>query len=109
NNGEGVSRDWTDKEQISFTLPINEGTNEIVIHAEDLDGNKASKELTIIGDVGEDGSPIGTATVSMEATTVGRSEEHTSELQSRFDLVCRHVLVNQQLQQGATVMCMPVF
>ena len=71
NNGEDVSRDWTDKEQISFTLPINEGTNEIVIHAEDLDGNKASKELTIIGDVGEDGSPIGTATVSMEATTVG--------------------------------------
>lgn len=71
NNGEEVSRDWTDQEQISFTLPINEGTNEIAIHAEDLDGNKASKELTITGEVGEDGTPIGTATVSMEATTLG--------------------------------------
>src|SRR5699024_11822294 len=27
-----------------------------------------------------------------------RSEEHTSELQSRFDLVCRHLLEKKKLQ-----------
>src|SRR5690625_4702367 len=71
NNGETVPRDWTDGNQISFTLPIHNGTNEIIINAEDTEGNKASKTLTIHGKVDEDGAPIGTATVSMEATTVG--------------------------------------
>src|SRR5699024_11637113 len=28
----------------------------------------------------------------------GRSEEHTSELQSRFDLVCRHLLEKKKLK-----------
>src|SRR5437868_9353001 len=30
------------------------------------------------------------------AAPLGRSEEHTSELQSRFDLVCRLLLVNKK-------------
>src|SRR5699024_11385842 len=32
------------------------------------------------------------ATISAEGITAARSEEHTSELQSRFDLVCRLLL-----------------
>src|SRR6266496_6083864 len=31
-----------------------------------------------------------------------RSEEHTSELQSRRDLVCRHLLEKKKRSQGAT-------
>ncbi len=71
NNGEDVPRDHTDSQQISFKLQIKEGTNHIVIHAEDAEGNTATKELTITGKVGEDGSPAGTITISMEATTIG--------------------------------------
>lgn len=71
NNGEAVPRDWTDSQQISFTLQVKNGTNHIVINAEDTEGNKASRELTITGQVGNDGDAIGTATISVEATTVG--------------------------------------
>src|SRR5699024_11313460 len=34
--------------------------------------------------------------------TYKRSEEHTSELQSRFDLVCRLLLENKNIQQIST-------
>src|SRR5699024_11570349 len=34
-------------------------------------------------------------TVSVSASCAARSEEHTSELQSRFDLVCRLLLEKQ--------------
>ncbi len=71
NNGETVPVDWPDSDQISFKLAINNGENEITVHAEDEEGNKASKTITIQGDIDEDGAPIGTATVSVEATTVG--------------------------------------
>src|SRR5437868_8864793 len=37
---------------------------------------------------------------SVRATSEGRSEEHTSELQSRFDLVCR-LLLEKKNHQGA--------
>lgn len=71
NNGENIPRDHTDSQQISFKLQIKEGTNHIVIHAEDVEGNTATKELTIYGKVGNEGDPIGTATISVEATTIG--------------------------------------
>lgn len=71
NNGEQIPRDHTDSHQISFTLQVKEGTNHIIVYAEDKDGNKASKELTFTGELDDDGSPIGTATFSVEATTVG--------------------------------------
>src|SRR5699024_12001406 len=34
-----------------------------------------------------------------------RSEEHTSELQSRFDLVCRLLLVKKQAPIGTRLIC----
>src|SRR5699024_11866352 len=34
------------------------------------------------------------------AVPPGRSEEHTSELQSRFDLVCRHLLEKKKLTES---------
>jgi|SRR5690625_968535 len=71
NNGEQIARDHTDSQQISFTLSIHNGSNHIIINAEDAEGNKATKELTIQGEVNEDGASIGTATISVEATTVG--------------------------------------
>src|SRR5699024_12749344 len=36
-------------------------------------------------------------------STPARSEEHTSELQSRFDLVCRLLLEKKKTELGATV------
>src|SRR5699024_11982055 len=36
------------------------------------------------------------------AGSVGRSEEHTSELQSRFDLVCRLLLEKKNKRRGIT-------
>src|SRR5437868_13173665 len=46
--------------------------------------------------------PRGSATVLSRATTVAaaRSEEHTSELQSRFDLVCRLLLEKKKKTQS---------
>lgn len=71
NNGKAVPRDWTDQKQISFTLHVTNGKNHLIITAEDSEGNQATKELTITGKVGNDGDPIGTATISVEATTLG--------------------------------------
>src|SRR5699024_11489782 len=39
------------------------------------------------------------ALVSVVQTQVDRSEEHTSELQSRFDLVCRLLLEKKKVQE----------
>src|SRR5207249_7856762 len=54
---------------------------------------------TVIGEIGESqrrtNAPVATATPSAPAAVAmkaPRSEEHTSELQSRFDLVCRLLL-----------------
>src|SRR5437868_10054109 len=43
----------------------------------------------VAGEAGEEGLDIGVGT---EVAIESRSEEHTSELQSRFDLVCRLLL-----------------
>src|SRR5437868_9877394 len=39
---------------------------------------------------------VSVAQVEQRLTLSARSEEHTSELQSRFDLVCRLLLVNKK-------------
>src|SRR5437868_15214216 len=39
--------------------------------------------------------------VSLELTAYRRSEENTSELQSRFDLVCRHLLEKNTVHYGS--------
>src|SRR5207249_7673054 len=41
------------------------------------------------------GDPGAAAAVDLSKLDAGRSEEHTSELQSRFDLVCRLLLEQQ--------------
>src|SRR5450830_461573 len=43
----------------------------------------------VLADAGRGGRPVQTVFVGGGTPTVLRSEEHTSELQSRFDLVCR--------------------
>src|SRR5205809_3360116 len=46
------------------------------------------------------GSPTGSANVAVANGTIeGRSEEHTSELQSRLHLVCRLLLEKKNKQQ----------
>src|SRR5699024_11742264 len=49
-----------------------------------------SKALTFM--TGPVGIAIGVITALTTGFTIARSEEHTSELQSRFDLVCRILL-----------------
>src|SRR5207249_8285053 len=39
-----------------------------------------------------DAAKLSTSTITAAVADAGRSEEHTSELQSRFDLVCRLLL-----------------
>src|SRR5699024_12377417 len=43
-------------------------------------------------------APIAAAAMIAEEPTAPRSEEHTSELQSRFDLVCRLLLEKKNLR-----------
>src|SRR5699024_11506062 len=43
---------------------------------------------------------FGTYAQSLDHETVPRSEEHTSELQSRFDLVCRLLLEKKKKQNN---------
>src|SRR5690606_40073453 len=45
--------------------------------------------------------PVGTATCTLD-TVAGRSEEHTSELQSRETLVCRLLLETKKEKQTPT-------
>src|SRR5438067_8096887 len=41
----------------------------------------------------------GTSSLNVSPSTLTRSEEHTSELQSRFDLVCRLLLEKKKKKQ----------
>src|SRR5690606_41984967 len=53
-----------------------------------LAGEEAGGEAVI----GDDADALGNAKVAQRALECGRSEEHTSELQSRENLVCRLLL-----------------
>src|SRR5690606_30304042 len=55
--------------------------------------NRSNSRLVILGLV---------ATPKSTSTTGGRSEEHTSELQSRENLVCRLLLEQQKPEETAT-------
>src|SRR2546422_8124604 len=47
--------------------------------------------------------PIAAALARLDLTDRSRSEEHTSELQSRLHLVCRHLLEKKKKIQRATL------
>jgi len=71
NNGRPIKVNWVDGAQISFTMDVESGDNNIVIEATDNEGNNAIKELTVHGDIAEEGEVIGNITISVEASTVG--------------------------------------
>lgn len=71
NNGSSIGINWTDSAQISFTLTLQNGENHIIITAKDQEGNTATEELVVYGDIVEEGEAIGNVTISLEATTVG--------------------------------------
>src|SRR5699024_11795675 len=83
---------------VSFrvTVQTDDGPREVVLGGDVLfqDG------------VGRTDLPGGDAEVLMQsiAKKFLRSEEHTSELQSRFDLVCRLLLEKKQLIDCATLL-----
>src|SRR5699024_12699395 len=54
----------------------------------------------IAGRSGDDDLLGASIDVSHALDLAGRSEEHTSELQSRFDLVCRLLLEKKQIRQA---------
>ncbi|MBO1005552.1 DUF4430 domain-containing protein [Pseudogracilibacillus auburnensis] len=69
NNGASLKINWSDSSQISFDLDVQSGENNIVITATDNEGNTATKQLTVYGDIVD--GVIGTAQISVEATTIG--------------------------------------
>src|SRR5437868_13585611 len=76
---------------------VNREANTVsIIQVKDAGGNDVANKLDEIG-VGEEPRcvavhPSNRAAYVANAITGTRSEEHTSELQSRFDLVCRLLL-----------------
>lgn len=70
-NGAGVGDTWDDGTQTSYELPIKNGVNQVLISAWDSEGRRTKEEFYIEGIVKEEGDVIGTATISIEATTVG--------------------------------------
>lgn len=71
NNGKPISINWSDSSQVSFTVKLENGENNIVVTAKDSEGNTATKKITVYGKVVEEGGVIGTITLSLEATTIG--------------------------------------
>ena len=70
-NSKIVPINWTDGDQTSYTLPIVDGANQILISVWDDKNNLTIETYHIKGVVKEDGDPIGYATFSIEANTVG--------------------------------------
>src|SRR5699024_12838792 len=79
----------TDKVDTEIPSPVA-GTIEEILVEEDEDA-EVGADLVVIGD--------GTGVVGAGAL---RSEEHTSELQSRFDLVCRLLLEKKNTTTNTT-------
>src|SRR2546422_8488818 len=65
--------------------------------AAELQSRRARREIELV--VHDQDFPPGTARLKLG----GRSEEHTSELQSRLHLVCRLLLANKQLAPNLAV------
>lgn len=71
NNGESIPVNWSNDAHNSFTMNVQDGTNNVKITAKDQDGNIGTKNLTVQGDIVGEGEPIGHVTLSLEATTIG--------------------------------------
>src|SRR5207249_10145134 len=70
-----------------------------------FDFGKALQQKTLqkefaIRNLGDADLVLDSVTTSCGCTVADRSEEHTSELQSRFDLVCRLLLEKKNLRNG---------
>src|SRR5699024_1538247 len=72
------------KHKPSYTPHVDCGDNVIIINAENV--NLSGKKWDQKNYIRYTGFPSG------QRSLTARSEEHTSELQSRFDLVCRLLL-----------------
>src|SRR5699024_11278121 len=75
-------------------LPISAG-----MYTTEMASTSTGRELPKTETISSSASTAGTA--RMESTT-RRSEEHTSELQSRFDLVCRLLLEKNNRREAWT-------
>ena len=70
-NGKGAQMIWADSEKISYKLKLEEGKNTVTVKAWDAQGRIATKTYTVYAKNVDEGKVIGTATISVEATTVG--------------------------------------
>lgn len=70
-NGKTGQMIWADSEKISYRLKLSEGKNNVVIKAWDNEGRITTKTYTAYAKNIDEGKDIGTATISVEATTVG--------------------------------------
>src|SRR5256885_9391306 len=68
------------------------GSNMIAIARACLAGSIPARVAVVISDRAEAAGLAGAAALGIETATVPRSEEHTSELQSPCNLVCRLLL-----------------
>src|SRR5699024_11693841 len=84
-SGEGLSHAWVEIEDNGYWYGLDP-TNMLIVndHHIKISHGRDYKDCTI-----NQGLFIGNA---VQQQTISRSEEHTSELQSRFDLVCRLLL-----------------
>lgn len=70
-NGKTGQMIWADSEKISYKLKLREGKNTVVVKAWDSEGRITTKSYTAYAKNIDEGKVIGTATISVEATTVG--------------------------------------
>src|SRR5438067_5879006 len=68
---------------------LDEENNSIAIVVKHMTGNMLSRWTDFLATDGEKASRNRDSMLPVMCFTTIRSEEHTSELQSRFDLVCR--------------------
>src|SRR5690625_5436485 len=61
------------------------------------DSEAMTNEIITTTQIGEDGYQKVSGNFTVSESGIYRSEEHTSELQSRGHLVCRHLLVKKHL------------
>ena len=70
-NGKAGQMIWADSEKISYKLKLREGKNMVVVKAWDAEGRITTKSYTAYAKNIDEGKVIGTATISVEASTVG--------------------------------------
>lgn len=70
-NGKGAQMIWADSEKISYKLKLREGKNIVGVKAWDSEGRITTKNYTVYAKNVDEGKVIGTAKISVEASTVG--------------------------------------